>query len=283
MIRKNAPFHLFRYQILPRERHFHGDLFNGITSVNELIGQKNRFFGEALESIDNFYSSNTEITTKCLFAEDDFYLYQIGANRSLRRETKDFSAEKLDNWPSILVAIWNDPEKQFIAIQNRSIAFQKSDTVAKFVLNDVSRKLQDKYLSVLFEPLFEKKVFWDLVNHNNRRITSVEFEIITPNMANISGSLKDDLKSFAKASNSTKNKLAIESAPGAPLELNDDNETLVGLVDYSSQGGGNITLKIAGMNKKIKTSRTVKEVNLTDFQLGGPPEEVAAILKNILP
>ena len=99
--------------------------------------------------------------------------------------------------------------------------------------------------------IFEKRQFWSLLHQYEGRVKSVEFEIITPNMANISGSLSDDLKDFAKATNSARNKLKIESDPEAPLRLEEDNRTLQGLVNYSSEGGGNISLKIDGVKKPI--------------------------------
>lgn len=101
-------------------------------------------------------------------------------------------------------------------------------------------------------------------------------------MANISGSLSDDLKDFAKATNSARNKLKIESDPEAPLHLEEDNRTLQGLVNYSSEGGGNISLKIDGVKKIYHTSKTVKEIQLGDMEMQGNAEEVALVIKELL-
>ena len=90
------------------------------------------------------------------------------------------------------------------------------------------------------------------------------------------------LQDFAKATNSTRNKLKLESDPEAPLHLEESNSTLQGLVDYSSEGGGNISLKVEGVKKTYNTSKTVKEVQLGDMEIQGSAQEVASVIKELL-
>lgn len=282
MSTKSTSFELFRYQILPIDRYLQGNLLTGVGSVGELISRKNEFFSEAISGTKNFSDSRHETITKKLYQKDDFFLFKIAHNRSIHRETKDFRDEIIDNWPSIIVALWNLPDKQYIAVQRRSTAFTSCEVVVKMILNAFSPQLTHHHLRAIHEPLFEKKHFWSLLHQYEGKIKSVEFEIITPNMANISGSLSDDLKQFAKATNSTKNKLKIESDPEAPLHLEEGNSTLQGLVDYSSEGGGNISLKIEGVQKKYHTSKTVKEIQIGDMEMQGSAEEVSTVIKELL-
>lgn len=62
----------------------------------------------------------------------------------------------------------------------------------------------------------------------------------------------------------------------------EDNKVLQGLVNYSSEGGGNISLKIEGFNKTYHTSNTVKEITLGDVEMTGNPEQIVEILKELL-
>ena len=282
MSTKSTSFELFRYQLLPIDRFLQGNLLTGVSSIDELISRKNEFFSEAINGTKNFSDKRHETITKKLYEKDDFFLLRIAHNKSIHRETKDFRDEVIDNWPSILVAIWNDPEKQFIAVQRRSTAFSSSEVVVKMIINSLSRQLSNHHLRAIHEPLFEKQQFWSLLHQYEGKIKSVEFEIITPNMANISGSLSDDLKDFAKATNSAKNKLKIESDPEAPLHLEESNRTLQGLVNYSSEGGGNISLKIDGVKKTYHTSKTVKEIQLGDMEIQCNAEEVVSVIKELL-
>lgn len=279
---KSAVFEIYRYQILPIDRFLQGNLLSGVSSMEELISRKNEFFTEAVSGAARFSDKRHETITKKVYEENDFFLLRIAHNRSMHRETKDFKDEVIDNWPSILVAIWNHPEKQFIAVQRRTTAFTSSEVVVKMIISSISPQLAHHHLRAIHEPLFERKQFWALLNQHKGKIKSVEFEIITPNMANISGSLSDEVKAFAKATNSTRNKLKITSDPEAPLHLEESNVTLQGLVSYSSEGGGNISLKIDGVKKIYHTSRAVKEISLGETEVSGSAKEVVGLLKELL-
>ena len=281
MTEKLARFHLYRYQLLPVNRFFQGDLY-GATSIEELIAKKNEFFQEALNSESIFKTTRRNTTTQKLFERDDFILFRVAANRSLNHETKDFKTEVIENWPKILVAVWNKADKQLIAVQHRTAAFQSTDAVVKLIFNSIEPILSQRQLTAVSDPLFEKHVFWDLIKANVGKVQEIAFEIITPNMANISGTLPDNLKDFARATNATRSKIEISSEKSNALKIDENNTTIAGLVDYSSEGGGGISIKISGFKKKIHTSKTVKEVVIDEASLIGEPDAVAAILKDLL-
>lgn len=282
MSNKSNTFQLFRYQLLPIDRFLQGDFFSGISSVEELVERKNELFYEVITSTTNYSDKNHQTVTKKLVSTDDFFLLRIAHNKSIKRETKEFKEEIIDSWPSILVAIWNHPDKQLIAVQKRTTAFSSCEVAVKMILNSISNLLAHRHLRAIHEPLFEKEHFWSILNRYEGRVKSVEFEIVTPNMANISNELPSALKEFAKNTNSTKNHLKIESDPEAPLHLEEDNQVLQGLVNYSSEGGGNIAIKIDGVQKKYQTSRTVKEVSFGEIEMQGNAEQIAEVLKEMM-
>lgn len=276
-----ARFHLYRYQLLPVDRHFQGDLY-GAATVEDLITKKNQIFAEALASSLAFSGGRTQTATQLLAKADDLLLYRIAANRSLQHETRDFQTEVIDNWPKILLVIWNAADKQLIAVQHRSNAFQDTQAVLKLIFDSVEPILAKNQLTALYDPLFEKKVFWDLVERHKGKIQEVDFELITPNMANISGVLPENLKQFAKRTNAVKSHVAIASDPGSSLKLDQSDPLVNALVEYSSQGGGDIAIRLAGIKKLQHTSRTVREVTIDEAVLQGTPENVASLLQELL-
>lgn len=281
MTAKKVNFHVYRYQILPINRFFQGELF-GPKSMEELLRLKNRIFWEAIESLPGFASNRTEISTKSIHKSDDFYLFKLAANRAINHETRDFQNEELDNWPSIYCAIWNDPEAQYVLIQDRPLAFQDTEYVLKVIFENLEPILERRQLRCATEPLFEKKAFWDMAYKFVGRIREIDFEIITPNMSNISSTLPEDLTAFAKRTNSIRNHLRISADPASALKVEESNETMASLVDYSSLGGGNISVKITGASKRYHTNRTHKEIDIEEMTLHGNPSNVVQALKELL-
>lgn len=274
-------FNLFRYQLLPRDRYFQGDLY-GPKSVEELIEQKNRIFSDALRIPTIFKSERTEVTAQKLYEKDGFFLFRIAVNRSLNLETKDFNVKSVDNWPKIWVAVWNDPEIQLIAVQHRSQAFQHSRAAIKLLMKSLDEPLARHQLVSSVEPLIEKRVFWDLIEKHKGKIKKVEFELVTPNMASISKALPEDLRAFAKKTNAVKSTLAIEADPMSSLVLDKSDPTTDGLAAYTSDGGGSVSITLSGVKKKINTSNEVKEIEIGDAKLEGSAEDIANILKELM-
>lgn len=275
-------FKLYRYQILPIDRYLQADMFDNVSSVEDLIAKKNIHFAQALNSHKDFSNRSIRTVVKKIAYDDDFVLYQMAQNKKIHRETENFTNEHIDTWPSIYVAVWNDPERQLIAVQHRPNAFTSCDKVVKLILNKIKPQLSHVHLTTEYEPMFDTKDFWNLLHRYQGKVKSVEFELITPNMANISGNLPDDLKSFAKETNSVKNTLRLESESDSALHLEEDNDTLNGLVDYSGNGGGNISMKIDGLSKKLQTTKTVKEVTIGDMELTGSSDNLVSVMKELL-
>lgn len=278
---RGVRFELYRYQLLPRDRYFQTDLY-GAHTVEAVIARKNEIFSSALGSIERFKSNRSELATELLSEKDGFYLYRLAADRSITRETEDFKKETLDNWPSFLVAVWNQADRQLVAVQKRTAAFQHSESVIKIVADSLAPYLAHAQLTAVWEPLFETAVFWEIVERYKARIQEVDFEIVTPNMANLSKELPENLKELAKRTNSVKNRIGLQAAPSSYLALDDKDASINALVDYASKGGGNISLKISGLKAKIHTANTVKEVEIDEVSVDGPVERLVATLMDSL-
>ena len=101
-------------------------------------------------------------------------------------------------------------------------------------------------------------------------------------MSNISKTLSTALKSLGKETNAVKEELALSSDPYSSLDISPDNETIKGLVEYTSQGCGDITLKVRGIRKKIRTSKSFQQISISGIELTATPEQLEKNLKSIL-
>ena len=260
-------FELFRYQILPQDRFAQADALEDFMSVDELINKKNELFYRGLHSVLNVNSQIKGLKTKTLFDDGEFIVLKIAREKHLHRETEDFQGELLDDWPSTVMAIWNAPDKQIIAVKKRNRAFKNCSQAVGLIIKHINKRLSTKNLNTEWEPQFESNDFWEMVHSHSNMIEKAEFQFITPNMANISGNLSKDLKALSKTTNSQRSSLSLEADKGTTLKLEPDNDTVENLVGYLSKGGGNIKLKVKGIKTKLSTADTVKETEIDDFEL----------------
>ena len=274
-------FRAYRYQLLPLDRNETKDLYHDY-SAEQIISRKNQFFAEALTHLPRVNHKRVEVNISIHEIQQDFFRIHLAPSRPLTRETTDFRREKVENWPHIDAYILNRPEDQLLIIQDRPTAFASTDTVANIIFRGTRGVLDKIGLSLQIEPLFNKAYFWSLVNQYSNRITWVEFEFVTPNMANISKTLASTLKSLGKETNAVKEQLTLRSDPSSSLDISQTNPTIQGLVEYTSHGAGDIKLKIKGIRKRFQTSNSRREVHLSGVEITADAKDIVEIIREAL-
>lgn len=276
----STPFKLYRYQLLPIDRHT-PDLYQGM-STDQVIARKNAIFAHAMSFVGEYRHSGKAILTRVDRTSNDGFLVRLSPSRPLTRELPDFRVETVENWPHVTAFVLNRPDEQYIAVQERAAAFDSTDTAVKVIEKATRLALQNAGLRLHVESLFRESAFWDLVVEHGAKITWVNFEFITPNMASISATLADELKQVSKDTNAAKGGLRLQSDGAAALDLSPENETVKGLVDYTSEGGGDITIKVKGIRKRIRTSTSSRTIELNDLEVSAPPDQAIDILRKLL-
>lgn len=258
------------------------DFDREIHSVDDLRAKKNIFFGRAFSALNNFKYTRGPMVHRKLWEADDILILQIGVERDLKRTTREFEEETVENWPDILVAMNNHPAVQMCLIQQGG-GFQKTATVAKILEDNFNALLLHYQLAAAFEPVYEKKVFWDLVRRYEGKITQIEFELVSPNMSNISGALTVDLGALNRKTNTQRTNLKLSCDKSSSLTPTEDDPLVSGLVDYASKGGGDIAVRAKGVNKKIHTARGVNETHIDEILVqGATPEQLKDLFKDLL-
>lgn len=274
-------FRAYRYQLLPLDRNETKDLYHDHSS-EEIVARKNQFFAKALRNLPKVSHKRVDVNIAIEGVGEELFRIQLAPSRPLTRETHDSRREKVENWPHIDAYILNKPDDQFLIIQDRASAFANTDTVANIILRGTRGALDKIGLNLQVEPLFNEAYFWGLVDQYRNRITWVEFEFITPNMANISKTLASTLKSLGKETNAVREQLTLRSDPSSSLDISKKNETIQGLVEYTSQGAGDIKLKIKGIRKRFQTSNDRREVHLSGIEITAGASEIAEIIREAL-
>lgn len=280
---KNVNFDLYRYQLLPITQNVQPDLYREILTKEELKRKKNKLFHEVISKLPNMLSnSGNSLQQKIVLDTESWFAFKLGTQKTIEIENENFNRELVDNWPHVTVIIDNRPNRQLIAISKNSRAFSSTSVVAKIFRESLKNHLANLQLSMHIEAIFEEKCFWKLINKNRGKVTSIKFELISPNMANISKSLKVDLKQINIDTNSHKTCLELNADDNASLEIQEDNEVIDGLVEYASKGGGDIVLKVNGIKRSIRTKQSIKTIEIDELTVESLNAESLEILLGAL-
>ena len=107
-------------------------------------------------------------------------------------------------------------------------------------------------------------------------------DIIKPNITNISKSLKEGVKSLSDSTNSLRTRIELNAPEDQVLEgINSENDQIKALSDYSVNGGGDVSLRVKGIKKRVKTSKSVRSFEADSLHLEGQPDVVAELFKKI--
>lgn len=281
---KKTAFELFRYQLIPRSQQRLA-IFGEEISVEQLKERKNGYFmDELLKDGAYFDSSGNELSHKLIYDKGDKVIFQLGSAKQVILQDKNFNDTIATTHPYVLVVIDNAPEIQKIAISINTIAFSNPFVVANIIEKTFTSRL-DKYgLDISINPILDKKDFWELIKKNDHRIVAMKFEIVKPNISNISSTLGEQLKGLVNSTNSQKTVVELTAPKGKVLEnLNTDNESLSQVTEYATEGGASdVSLKIKGQRSYTKTRNTIRKTSVDEIEIKGSANNVVKALDSIL-
>lgn len=281
-LNKEILFTIYRYQLLPISNEPQLEIFGDINSLEDIIKKKNELFHDSIISMKLGKYRNTELTKKIIYDKNNLIILKLASKKEVTFENRQLEKETHEHWPSVIIIVDNDPSIQKIAVSPNIEAFSGTDVIKKILDNNINSILKKFNLKMIRKDIFESKEFWDIINENKGKILSVEFQLVSPNMANISNTLKLDLKFLKERASVQETMLKLNSDPASTLTIDQNNELIKSIVDYSSQGGGDISIKIRKLRKKIKTSKTEKYLAIDELDLINISEEQAKKITGLL-
>lgn len=287
MPKKEIEFSFFRYQLLPKSSKI--DLFYPLErrnlDVEDLKQRKNEIFRDILQrdSLNIIDSHSGILKYKKYTSNDDLFIFKLGKKKSITIANEDLVDVEQEDYPSVWVIINNDPNVQVIAISSEVEAFSTPFVVANILEENFTRICSDFSLEVKINPILNATDFWNLVSKYQNRITQIKFTLIRPNLANISGTFKDEIRALTDSTNSVETKVELNAPKDGTLEnINQDNARIKALTDYSTKGGGQtIKLKVKGLKRIISTEKTISKTEIKSVELSGSPEKVLEMFKEI--
>lgn len=262
---KKLTFDLYRFQLLPISQNIHDDLYIDNLSIEKLKELKNQIFSDVISKLIKINHRTFDIIQKNIPIGGDWIAFKLGAKKHVEIGTTDLKKSTIDSWPHITIIINNNPQIQTIAISRNTKAFSSTAAVSKLLQRNLEHALRTRQLTLHIKPIFDKRDFWSVISKYEHEISSVKFELISPNMSNISKSLTIDLKTINEETNSHRTNVELNADNGANLELSESNRVVSGLVEYAAQGGGNISIKVQGVRQKIQTNTEIKTLEIDEF------------------
>jgi hypothetical protein len=277
-------FNLYTFQIHPIADEFQFDLWGEIfNDVEYLKSRKAEIFREViLDTVTPFihhHNRSTKLVVKVTLDLAEFAVMKIAAKREVQHFDQDLNEHVVDSFPS-LSGIFHWPT-QTVAIAKQPLAFQDTDIVASIIRHNADRRLHKYNLCNYIEPKFETKSFWDEMEERKGTITSLKFELISPNLPSISSSLPDDIKKLQKKTGSHEAVVELKGTETSPLKIDKSDGDISGLVDYAGEGGGKITFRAKGLRAVQKSGSVSRTISINETYLEGNAAEVESILKKI--
>jgi hypothetical protein len=260
-------------------------LFEKNLSKDELMEQKNKLFNEIFDVDLGFYHRRQKLKYKIEYRSDDFILLRL-ANRKIVHIEKEFHRETFDSEPSCVVAIYNDPNIQLLAIESDQTSFGTSYTVVRIIEKTLEKKLNKLNLRINIHPKIEEKEIWDLFQRYTDQIEGIRFEFDYPNLPRVNRTLTEELKETSKSVGSEKTKIEFSAGEDSFLDnLAENNEQLSALVKTSAEGGGPVKLKIKGLRRWESSDNKIKSFEFDELEVDAAEDnivEYVRALKNLL-
>jgi hypothetical protein len=226
-----------------------------------------------------------DISHEIVYQDENIYLIRLGVNRPTVLRTEDFKSISTSDWPWIYIYVDNDPNHQLLVIEVDQEAWDSPDITINMLYHNINEYLNRYYLVAEIEPLIEKNAFWEFVEKHKGQITVVEFDMISPNMSNISDKSQWPLKEIREQYNATRQKLRLENTESTSIDLKKD-DLISSMAEYSALGGGKTRFKLKGFRayKSLSEDKVSIELEDLDIESDDPSQfrDIASTLMNML-
>jgi hypothetical protein len=257
---KTYHFDYFRYQLVPKKTI--QTTIDGVASTYEDIkAKKNDYFAEVLKAV-RFKNSKGDLPYKLIHDEEKLFYIWL-SNIRQKRYIQDFKETIVMTNPFVDILIDNTPTNQVIAISKNIDAFEDSKAVVKILIQTLNRYLDKYNITLHIQAIFQKDEFWHIINAR-KSIKKITFEIIKPNISNISDVFRGELRELVEDTNSHQTLIVLNAPDNGALNcINQQNARIDSIVDYSAEGGGNIKVKFLNEKKTYQTEQSIKKEVIT--------------------
>lgn len=275
-------FKVFRYHLSPlSNQNILIDLNNTAKefSFTELKENKNLLFANSINSLEKQFDKKYNL--KLENSLEDIFILKLSTKKPVEIY-KEFERSFIDSEPFVFIIINNDPNIQKIAISYNGDAFSTPDVAMNRLAKGMDHNLKQYGLTIVTEAIFNETEIWNTINIHRTTIQKIRIKYIKPNLEDISKSLDEAFKKFSEDVNSQVSIIEFSAPTNSFLEnIDENNDTLKGMVSYAANGGGSVSVKIKGY-RSITSDDSPKQISIEEVEFDGKAEDIALIVKDVL-
>lgn len=271
-------FEYYRYQLVPKKV-VQLTIDNVPYTVDQLKEKKNEFFSQIVHQL-TLKNNDKELPVYRPYSDGDVFILLVVNNRKVGY-IKDLEPQQIESEPFSIVVIDNNPKEQVISIRNDRNAFTSAETLKNIIHRAINNALSYYNLEMHIEPISLETDFWNAIHNSGKDVYKVTYEIIKPNITNISGALDEDIKNFIDKTNSHKTTISIEASTNGQLtNINRDDKELAGLTKYSTDGAGRAVVKFADKTSYDTRNHILKRIHNVAVDMKNATKEQLKNLAN---
>lgn len=264
-------FEYYRYQLVPKKV-MQLTIDNVPYSVEQLKAKKNEFFSQILNAL-KLKNNDRVLQIYRPYFDSDVYILLVVNNRKVGY-IKDLESKQIESEPYSIVIVDNDPKEQIISIRNDRKAFSSAETLKNIILKAMNDALSYYNIEMHVEPISLEKDFWAAIHDSGKDVYKITYEIIKPNITNISGTLDEEVRKFIDKTNSHKTTISIEASTNGQLtNINSDDKELSGLTKYSTEGAGRAIVKFTDKSSYDTRNHIKKKIQKVAIDMKNATKE----------
>lgn len=254
-------FTIYTYLFKPINEPFQPELFSPNVDAEESMDRKLELFADFFRGEQQIrFNRNNQRFDHLVVAESNGVIVLQIANNTQQVHEQKFNRWTEEDHPSLFVLIDNRTDRQVIAIENRTLAFSDTQTVANILEESFNRRLYRHRLQLQVNAKYHAHEFWDVVSQYEQGIASVTFKFPYPNMPAISDMVGEFYTDLARRTNSEP-KTTLTTPKTERMRLEPDDEILQQMIKAASASGKLIMMRPKGAQKwrKIGLETPVQE------------------------
>ncbi len=242
-------FTIYTYLFKPINSPMEKDMFLPDINVADSMRDKQTIFSSFFmhDSKLKFKSNNQVYEHHVVAQRDGIIVLQIANNSKLVREA-NFNRQEEEDHPSLYVIIDNRKDKQIIAIENRSVAFSETSTVARIMEESLAKMLLEHGLEISVEAKFHTHEFWDVAAECKDGVASVKFKFPYPNLPEITDIVGEYYTEVARRTNGEPTTI-LTARPKERLILDEKDILVQNMIRAASASGKLIMMRPKGQRK----------------------------------